>query len=204
MHQIVMIPEWVGAAILGAIIAAVGYVAKLSVEFIQSRVEIKRHNRAKLVELRSLLRASKVAFIIQNTHARSLVAQVKNSIELNEEQGLEDIISKYYENFSPEQKEFHSLIRSMTTNALLPTNQQLLRWLREDTYFKGKKDQLAINLSLLESHIILWIAKYEAWIPGNQSHALIYLADEKKHGLGFPSGLDELVDKRTGVSWSNG
>jgi len=46
----------------------------------------------------------------------------------------------------------------------------------------------------LQAHLLLWLAKYEIWIPASPEHALVYLADEKEHGVGFPRGLDELVD----------
>jgi hypothetical protein len=44
-------------------------------------------------------------------------------------------------------------------------------------------------------HLRLWHAKYEAWIPGHPRHALVYLADEEQHGIGFPGGLDQVVDE---------
>jgi hypothetical protein len=31
------------------------------------------------------------------------------------------------------------------------------------------------------------------WIPHHPKHALVYLADEKKHGVGFPSGIEVLI-----------
>jgi hypothetical protein len=33
------------------------------------------------------------------------------------------------------------------------------------------------------------------WIQDHPEHALVYLADEKKHGPGFPEGLDESVSE---------
>ena len=36
---------------------------------------------------------------------------------------------------------------------------------------------------------MLWHAKYEAWIPNHPEHALVYMADEKHHGLGFPGAI---------------
>ena len=38
-----------------------------------------------------------------------------------------------------------------------------------------------------------WHAKYEALLPSMPEHALVYLADEEKHGIGFPTGIDKIV-----------
>jgi hypothetical protein len=59
--------------------------------------------------------------------------------------------------------------------------------------------RLAQLLGQLETHLILWHAKYAAWIPNNPEHALVYMADESKHGLGFPSGIDEEVAHHLGL-----
>lgn len=49
------------------------------------------------------------------------------------------------------------------------------------------------HLNLLASHLMLWHAKYEAWIPSNNKHALLYMEDEEEHGLGFPHGVDDII-----------
>ena len=42
----------------------------------------------------------------------------------------------------------------------------------------------------------MWLAKYEAWIPGHPEHALVYVNDEQKHGVGFPRELDAALADR--------
>jgi hypothetical protein len=57
---------------------------------------------------------------------------------------------------------------------------------------KGEHEaKLAELLNQLDAHLVLWLAKYESWIPNRPDHALVYLADEQLHGLGFPQGLDD-------------
>jgi hypothetical protein len=51
----------------------------------------------------------------------------------------------------------------------------------------SRKRELAEELFALEIHLTLWHAKFESWIPGHPEHALVYLDDEKAHGLGFPT-----------------
>ena len=58
----------------------------------------------------------------------------------------------------------------------------------------GKAAELALLLNRLDEHVILWLAKYEAWLPDQPAHALVYLDDEERHGVGFPRGLDDAVD----------
>jgi hypothetical protein len=74
-------------------------------------------------------------------------------------------------------------------------------WLKNDTYFKAQKQTnsnlgiLAEKLAQVEIHLLLWEAKYQLWIPDHPEHALVYLADEKEHGIGFPKGIDEVLSK---------
>lgn len=196
MDTIMQTPEWLGTAVIGAIIAALGYVAKVMIEAIQSYIEKKRILKARLVELQSLLRASQTAFIIQNKHAKMLTEWIRtNHAGVKMSVGYENLIAAAFPVMNKEEKELHAIIRSMTIHALYPVNQAMREWLKADVFFKAQKSHLAVALRILESHLLLWIAKYEAWISTGLDHALIYMADEHKHGLGFPNEVDKLVDK---------
>src|SRR5207244_2935170 len=148
------------------------------------------------------------SFAVQNDHARRLASMISQSHpKLPQfEEGYERVFSKAYDLLTADEKELHAIIRSITVNSLRPTNQSLLEWLRRDTHFraqrpgKGVLGQLAHKLAALEAHLILWHAKYEAWIPDTPQHALVYLADEEAHGIGFPSGIDALVDQNLSQS----
>jgi hypothetical protein len=85
---------------------------------------------------------------------------------------------------------------------LQPGNAARIGWLKEDDYFKAQGNRKALSwrslaqkLGDLETHAILWQAKFEMWILERLEHALVYMVDEKQHGKGFPVGLDELVDQ---------
>lgn len=194
------VPEWLGAALVGAVIAAIGYVGKLIIESWRSFREEQDARRARLVELQSLLGAARVSFAIQNSHAKRLASTVRknHADQVKGEKGYERIFSIAHDEFTTEERELHAIIRSITMYSLRPTNQSLLEWLKKDTYFKAQKPnqelgELAKQLATLEAHLILWHAKYEAWIPESPNHALVYLADEEKHGISFPRGIDEVV-----------
>ena len=202
MNPLLQIPDWLGTALVGAVLAALGYVFKLFIELYQSFQERQRTKRARLIELQSLLRATNVAFTIQKKHAINLTHWIKTNRPevLQKLTGYEGIIAGAFNHLNPEGKELHSIIRSITVNALYPANKAVLEWLRDDTVFKATKSKdpvfskLAAELATMDSHLALWMAKYEAWIPLHPEHALVYMADEEDHGLGFPKGIDKLVE----------
>jgi hypothetical protein len=203
MGEIQQIPEWLGAAVVGAAVAAIGFVAKLFLEWIANIRAGRRRRLAQLVELQSLLRASLASFRIQNEHARRLASLILKSHPqaTNPNDGFERLFAGAYSTFTPEEKEIHEIIRSITVNSLRPINQSMVDWLRRDTYFKAYRQRgdsrrvLAAELASLEAHLILWHAKYEAWIPDKPQHSLVYLADEERHGIGFPSKIDTVIDE---------
>ena len=201
MLGLTQIPEWLGAAIATGIIAAVGYIAKQILDWRTTIRATKAAQFARLVQLQSLLRAGWVSFVIQNDHAMRLIAMVEQNHDdlITQGEGYERTFARAYPNLTSEEQELHSIIRSITIHSLRPTNQSLSEWLKNDVYFKaqwhrkGIGNELARKLADLEAHLILWQAKYEAWIPNTPGHALVYLADEEEHGLRFPKGLDQIV-----------
>jgi hypothetical protein len=194
-------PNWYGPAILSASLAALGYVGRQVVEWATSVRVANAARRAKLAQLSSLLSAAWVAFSIQNDHAKRLESLIRENHQdaPDSSGGYEHVFANVYPNFTAEEREIHAIIRTITVNTLRPTNQALLEWVQRDTIFKGQRKgsagQLAKKLSDLEAHLLLWHAKYETWIPQKPHHALVYMADEQAHGLGFPSGLDEAVER---------
>ncbi len=192
-------PEWFGSALLGGVIAAIGYVAKSLIELYIQWHTRKRERRAQLVRLRSLLNASRVTFLIQNEHAQRLLGMLKErQPDLNDEGGYEQTFANAYPTFTSEEKELHAIIRGLTIHALRPANAAVTSWLESDThYFVRNKlrRRLADELGDLETHLRLWAAKYEVWIEERPEHALVYLADEQRHGAGFPNQIDKLVNE---------
>ena len=108
-------------------------------------------------------------------------------------------MSRAYPEMSAGEREQHAVIRSYSGHSLWEVNLALVAWLKSDQVFKmelaplSQPCELAQALVDLEIHLLCWQGKLGAWIPGHPEHALVYMADEKKHGLGFPTGLDALV-----------
>ena len=194
--------HWLSKAIVGAIIAALGYVGKQIWDVWGKARRTRRLRRAQLIQLQSLLRVTKVAFDVQNEHARRLLAMLRERTpQLDISGGFEHVFSGSYRDMRPEEKEIHSLIRGITISSLRTGNSGLVTWLDSDVYFKaqyrktGPLKSLAGKLAELHTHLILWQAKFEVWIPDKPEHALVYMADEKRHGSPFPEDLDPAVDK---------
>jgi hypothetical protein len=152
-----------------------------------------------------------VAYTIQSRHRNRLWELIGDrDPELARsagEHGYDRLFALAYPHMTAEERELHELVRAITEHTLKPLNDSLLAWLGEDTYFKartwgsGLHASLAADLADLEVHLLLWMAKYEVWIPGAPENALVYLADEQDHGVGFPGELQELVERALKRWW---
>jgi hypothetical protein len=195
--------------VAGAVLAALGYVGKQFIDLASARLSVRRARRASLVKLHTLLRAGRAIFDVQNDLARGLVDEIEQrhpGAAAAEDATLEDILAAAYPDFTPAERQLHSVIRGQTIHGLRPINRDISDWLSSDDYYKTgtagthwSGDQpfvdLMQKLAILEAHLRLWHAKFEAWIPEHPEHALIYMGDEARHGVGFPRGLDDLVAK---------
>lgn len=195
------IEEWVGTTILGAILAALGYVSKLLIELWLEHRERTRNRQCRLVELNALLGASKALFRIQNDQVKRLCGMLKERLpdRAARHTGYEAIMSGLYDRMNEQERELHGIIRSSTVHGIREVNRSLLDWIRDDTTYRGvqagggNRGKLGRALLELETHLLLWHAKYETWIPDRPEHALVYMADEQKHGPGFPKEIDTIV-----------
>jgi len=206
MSSLGNVPEWLGASAATGAVALRGFVGKSFWEADRAFRRERHARRATLVRLHSLLRASGVTFAVQNGLASRLLEMIRarRSTAQALDGGYERVFVESYEDMTPAERELHGIIRSMTVNALRPTNQALSDWLRRDTFYKSHEPddrrwgRLAQLLAMLDAHLTLWHAKYKGWIPEAPAHALVYLADESDHGVGFPTGIDEEVARTLG------
>ena len=189
------VPEWLSTPVVGAVIAALGYTGKLIVEVLAKRRRQQDERRSKLATLHSLLLASRAVYLIQNELVRKFCEDVRVS-EADAEWGFDEILAQTYPRLEARLKLQHGLIRAYTMDAMRPINFEILRWLENDTFFKGQSRSatggvFAGKLQKLEAHLLLWRAKYEFWIPNKPERAIVYMDDESKHGVGFPKGIED-------------
>ncbi len=195
----------------GAVVAVLGYVGKLIVESWQQWRARKAALQAQLLRLQALLKASRAAFQVQAAVRDRLTSDLMERLrsDLPQYEGYEELFSVLHDRMTPGERSLHEIIRAYTEFALRPINQAILDWLDADVHYRGltrgrgAEIELPSQLNALDVHLRLWLAKYEAWLPNHSEHALVYLEDEKRHGVGFPSGLDETVADLVG-SWSKG
>ncbi len=190
-----LLPLEIQVAIIGAALAAVGYLVKSLVGWRQEKTKAKAHTIGQLEQLQSLLNASAALFDLQRVQVERLLELLAKNhpAEYDEELGYEELMGRCYPAFNKTEQEIHGIIRAYTEHSLRPINLAISEWLRSDVLFKTgtvetrRLEALAKNLFDLEIHLLLWNAKCEAWLPGQPQHALVYMADEQQHGLGFPS-----------------
>jgi len=197
-----LIPEtvWEGLAegILAAIAGATGYFFKSWRDDRQKILGERQTILASLRRLGKLLETSRGIAVLQREKADELIALLKKSqgVTFANDDTLDSKLAEKFPVMAPEEKELHGLIRAYSGSALRPINDEILRWLEEDAYFSTGRVSVANSASLIDLlamlhvHLVLWRAKCLYWLDSSEAHALVYLADEKKHGLGFPKGLD--------------
>lgn len=194
----ISLPDSLTTALIGGLIALIGYIGKNLQEWVKKLKDLKQRKYARLVELNSLLSASFDVFSKQLEISNMLIKrlQIRVRVDFEIERGYEKLISKTFSQFNQDEKDLHAIIRGYTI-ALLDLNTAMLSWLKKDYSFKTtprKKGVLlsfAKKLNLLESHLYLWIAIYNVWIPNNPNHALVYLNDEEHRGTPFPVGIEK-------------
>jgi hypothetical protein len=198
-----LVSDAVDGALIAAAIAAIGYVAKEIVASSREWRREKAERRVRLHQLEALLNASQGAFraqkALRNRLAASLTSRFRD--ELPPQRGYERLFTHFYQRLEPDEKDLHSIIRAYTEHVVQPLNAAMRAWLDDDVEYrlsrgkKGSEATLCKQLNALDAHLLLWLAKYEAWIPGHPDHALVYLADEEEHGEAFPTGIEVTLSK---------
>lgn len=203
MNYLTNMPEWLGTAIVGAVFAALGYLAKTIIDWRKAERKEQAEILSHLLKLQSLLNASYNLFKIQKELAKNLIKliELNHKDKYQHKDGLEETMTFCYPLMNEEEKELHDIVRAYSEYSLKSVNQSIIDWLNTDKYFitaiietKSKK-KLAAMLTALNTHLILWQAKFAYWIPEHKEHALVYLDDEKNHGLGFPDDLDKTIEE---------
>ena len=198
------IPAWLGAAVIGALIAVFSFVAKSLFELWSNVRKTHAARLASIIDLSILLNVSRRAFVTQNRWARDLLRLLNENHpgEIVAGEAFETSFSRLHDKLLPQETALHQLIRAWTEYFLRPINEATLDWLGNDTLFRTtyisardeKRPALAEELIKLHIHLLLWECKYNAWIPNHPKHALVYLADEESHGIGFPTDFDQLIE----------
>jgi len=201
------IPDWLGEAIASVVCLVLGFTAKSMIDYFRASRAKSVAERDRLFALSDMLAESRSIFLSQNYLARRLMRLLHDRFAepIRQCQGFDDAFTKYFDKMNQDEQELHALIRSTTMNSLRQINERLRAWLTDNPELLRKNqstdegNRLAKSLNDLQLHLNQWFDKYEAWIPTNKKRTLVYLADEKEQGMGFPEELGpalEVVLKR--------
>ena len=193
-------PDPLQALAIGAATAALGYVVNLAGRSVDQYIIRRAARMSSLIDLQSQLLASRSAFIVQARIRNQLCAEIAKANPKLAGLGYDEMLADAYPAMTEVQKRSHGLIRAYTVKAIKPLNEAMSAWLKQDREFKHRKDKLGLALQNLEAHLVLWHAKYEFWVPDHPERTLVYLADEERHGVGFPTGIEDLVMEKTAKS----
>jgi len=196
----ILTPGWITTLLVAALSAVAAYLWKSWIEGRERKRKERASTIAQLQDLESLLNTSQKLFQIQQEQVKRLMESLRQNhpTEFAKGQGYDERLARCYGLLDDEEKPLHGIIRAYTEHSMLRVNEAIQRWLDCDKRFKtgqvqsSRQEQLADSLRELEMHLLLWRAKFEYWIPNNPEHALVYMDDEKKHGLGFPR--DHLIE----------
>ncbi|UCF90517.1 MAG: hypothetical protein JSW39_19780 [Desulfobacterales bacterium] len=196
--------EWIVRTVIAAIFSVVGFLGQDIYSEWKAEKVLAEATLDRLQVLSDLLNESKSIFESQNYMAQRLMQMLleNHAKEMPQEAlGYDETFYRMREHFLPAEVELQTIIRSTTINSLRRVNQEMSKWLNTDKVFKSRsqptreREFLAQQLRTLELHLNQWHDKYEAVIPTDKRRSLVYLADEKSHGIGFPKGIEQVVEK---------
>ena len=208
LQSLSSLPEWLGTAIASAVAAVVGFFANNLWNWWSKRNESRQARRVRLEHLDRLLDESRNLSRSQRAQAQRLFESICQSHPSAVMSGLslDQIFSRAFDQFSPEEEQLHAIIRGVTKTSIRRLNQEMSDWLSKDDWFKQPKhkselfNRLAKELQQLELHLNEWHAKFLSVFEKEITTALSYLADEQKQGTGFPKEIENLVKHVLGRS----
>ena len=196
------IPDWLSAAIIGAVFATIAFFTKELIERRKINIAILAENISNLKSLLRLLKTQHRVFSIQCKRRDEIISHltVQFPEDVQKYNGFEEKLTNLYDKMDPIDRENHLVVRGYTKGSLFPLNKKIQKLTRKINVnllnaHSVEKENLKIYLENLDLHLNLWLAKYDEWIPDNPKHSLVYLADEKEHGIGFPTGIEDEIGK---------
>lgn len=198
-------PDWLSEALVAAIAGMLGFLAKYGWDEWQARRSAGQHELRELQSLRNLLREAGSIFRSQNYQAKRLLKLLR--LRLGEDTvprgiGYDNAFTDAFQHMEKEERELHAILRSTTMNSLHRVNEDMQRWIDANGQFLHSSStstqarrNFAEDLHQLDLHLNQWLDKYAAIIPSDERRCLVYLADEKKHGVGFPKRVESTLEQ---------
>jgi hypothetical protein len=119
--------------------------------------------------------------------------------EIPPKRGYDDLFYKMYDRLNEEEMELFRIVRGNTLVGMHRINSRIRDWVDNHNILAIFPEQtppvlaLENEVKVLRTHLSEWFAKYEETFKPDPKRALVYLNDEKKHGTGWPPGLNAAV-----------
>ena len=196
--------SWISEAIGTGLASIFGFFAKYGWDYFQAKKQVQKDRIKRLETLKGMLVESGNLFVMQNKLLNRLVSTMTERLKLDSPDsiGFQSFICDHYEQMDEHERDMHSVIRGTTMNSMKIVNTEMLKWLKEDNEFKINSvkyirekfgEGVADQLNQLELHLNLWHDKYAVWME-SEKHCVVYLDDDEKHGVGFPTGIENVID----------
>jgi hypothetical protein len=199
----------VAGAVATAVLGVIGFLINRLILVPRSRRRDAEMQRVRaLHELKSLLAVSLDTFQNQNFKARMLLSSIEQRHPdivtygpSGRSLGFDEVFFSSYDVLSRDEMELFQLIRGTTLTTMHDTNSKMLKWIEDNPEFvivaqpNKPRRKLREKLEELRTHLNQWFDKYAIWIPNNEKRSLVYLADEKDHGIAFPNDMEGSIDE---------
>lgn len=193
--------------LVGLISTILGYCLKLLIDTLKNkRMQLKkllknlRSLYIKLVDAKEMFnlqidKRNKLAvMVMKNHHEEVEIGIAKDYV------GYNDLFKKLYPIFTEREKELHLLIRGLS-ESLRNINEEIRDWLGKEYLLRIQEikteemKEFEKMLENLRKHLNGWFAIYKGMFLNDKRNSLIYTADEWEHATGFPTGIDEKLEK---------
>jgi hypothetical protein len=200
------IPEWIISSVTTGLTALLGVGGKYAWDYLMEKKQLRQTRIEKLEKLKGLLNESNGLFKMQNRLVTRLAEDMIDRLSTDSKptiNGFEAFFTQKFDSMTESEKETHAMIRATTLNSINRINGEMLTWLTGAHDFKSNSvralkktcgKELADILSQLELHLNLWQDKFAIWMA-NEKHCVVYLDDEEHHGVGFPKGIDSMIER---------
>lgn len=193
-------PAFVNGAV-AALFGVLGFAGKTVVDAVREKRGESRSRLAQLHELQAFLLQSRDLFRNQNYKAQRLLDMLQRRVGARVRPGVgyNATFHDLYEDLTEEERDLFELIRGTTRDSMRKVNEDMKAWIRANPAIVTSKDvhmvAFAEQLRLLDPHLSDWLVKFHSIFESDRKHALVYLADEKRHGLGFPTGIEAVLQE---------
>jgi hypothetical protein len=155
----------------------------------------------KLKELKTLLDESWATFVTQGQQRNRLSDMLLSNHPIPSHKGYNDLFYQLHDDMNQEEKELFQIIRGTTMGSVYRVNEKLRKWADDNPVYRllpkstPSRDRLEEELLQLKVHFGSWFSKYELVFLKDERQSLVYLADERRQGIGFPKQLGSVVDQ---------